>query len=116
MQTEKKVFEKLFTPDKVELESQRVELSLISDAANLTKVLKSLNNQIKADGDKANDLYSKVSSNGEKALAAFSQASKLIDRMDQMFRDLGMPAEDPDYKALISEADTVLTYRKRYNF
>ena len=116
MQTERKVFEKLFTPDKVELASQKYEFALLDDAANLTKALKSLNNQIKSDGDKANELYSKVSQNGEKALNAFSQASKLIDRIEQMFRDLGMPAEDPDYKALISEADTVLTYRKRYNF
>jgi hypothetical protein len=31
MQTEKKVFEKLFASDKVELESQRIELSIIDD-------------------------------------------------------------------------------------
>lgn len=116
MSIESKVFEKLFTADKVELESQKVELALLDDAANLSKLLKSLNTQIKADGDKANDLYSKVSVNGEKALSAFSQASKLIDRIDQMFRDLGQPANDPDYTELISQLDTVLTYRKRYNF
>lgn len=116
MSIESKVFEKLFTTDKVELASQKVELALLDDAANLAKSLKSLNNQIKADGDKANELYSKVSMNGEKALVTFSQASKLIDRIDQMFRDLGQPANDPDYKELLSQLDTVLTYRKRYNF
>ena len=31
MQTERLVFEKLFTPDKVELASQRIELSIIDD-------------------------------------------------------------------------------------
>lgn len=31
MQTERKVFEKLFTPDKVELESQKIELALADD-------------------------------------------------------------------------------------
>jgi len=32
MQTEKLVFEKLFSADKVELESQRIELGIIQDA------------------------------------------------------------------------------------
>jgi len=49
MQTEKLVFEKLFTPDKVELESQKLELALADD--------------LKIAYNKANDDQTKILSN-----------------------------------------------------
>ena len=39
MQTERKVFEKLFTPEKVELELQKIELALTDDVKSADKYL-----------------------------------------------------------------------------
>lgn len=119
MNTDKKVFNKLFDSEKVELESQRIELGLMDDAAALTSILKGLNQKILSNGEKANELYSIVQKDGEKALLAFSDASKLYDRIAQMFKDLGLPAtpqSDPKVKAMFKEMDDLLTYRKRYSF
>jgi hypothetical protein len=117
MNTDKKVFNKLFVEDKVELESQKVELGLTQDAQSLLKLLKSFNDAIKSDGDKANALYDKVSVNGQKALMVFKESMKVLEKINQAYENIGMATDtDPNYNALLKEADVTLAYRKKYNF
>lgn len=117
MNTEKKVFKKLFSEEKVELESQKIELGLTQDAQSLYKLLKSFNDAIKADGDKANALYDKVSVNGQKALMVFKESMNILDRINKSYEALGMPTDtDPNWKALDNETNVTLNYRKKYNF
>ena len=117
MQTERKGFERLFAPDKVELESQKIELGLTQDAQSLYKLLKSFNDAIKSDGDKANALYDKVSVNGQKALMVFKESMSVLDKINKSYEDLGMPTDtDENWKALDKETNVTLNYRKKYNF
>lgn len=117
MNTDKKVFGKLFVEEKVELESQKVELGLTQDAQSLYKLLKSFNDAIKSDGDKANALYDKVSVNGQKALMVFKESMNILDRMNKSYEALGMASDtDANYNALTKETDVTLKYRKLYNF
>lgn len=117
MNTDKKVFNKLFVEEKVELESQKIELGLTQDAEALLKTLKGLNGVIKVDGDKANALREKVVANGEKALVVFKSSMSVLEKLKQSYDNLGLDAEkDANYKALWDETDTVLLYRKRYGF
>jgi hypothetical protein len=119
MSIESKVFEKLFTSDKVELESQKVELSLITDATEFGNALATLNNNILKNGEKANDLLSIVQKDGQMALAIFREGTKLQERIARMYEDLGIPSdgsEEPGVKNLLKQMNDLLTYRKRYSF
>lgn len=117
MNTDKKVFNKLFSKEKVELESQKIELGLTQDAQSLYKLLKSFNDAIKEDGDKANALYDKVSVNGQKALMVFKESMTVLDRINKSYEALGMPTDtDQNWKALDKETNVTLNYRKKYNF
>lgn len=116
MSVESKVFDQL---NKVELKSQKIELSLINDAKQLGQIFKTLNASILKNGEKANELLSIVQKDGQKALYAFRDASALIERIAQMYEDLGIPSdgsEEPDVKNLMKMMDDLLTYRKRYSF
>lgn len=119
MNTDKKVFNKLFSEEKTELASQKIELSLISDATQLGKTLAALNSNIVKNGEKANELYSLVQKDGQIALAAFKDGARLQERIAKMYEDLGIPSdgsEEPGVKVLLKEMDDLLTYRKRYSF
>jgi hypothetical protein len=119
MQTERKVFEKLFTSDKVELESQKVELALIDDIADIRTQLSNFNSEIKGAGDRALKDLEIVKNVGTKALYAFKDGNNYISKIEDLYRELGVPDKaknDPQVKALLLQMDLLLKYRKSYNF
>lgn len=116
MSVESKVFDQL---NKVELKSQKIELSLINDAKQLGQILKTLNTNIVKNGEKAMELLSVVEKDGQKALYVFKDSMALLEKIAQMYEDLGIPSdgsEEPDVKNLIKLTDDLLAYRKRYRF
>jgi hypothetical protein len=81
MQTERKVFEKLFSPDKVELESQKVELALADD------IEASRNESIKyADSSKA--LYNKAQAGLIQYVNSLANVVQASNRTVQYIKDL----------------------------
>lgn len=98
------------------LSKQKVELSLISRAAQVYKAGNSDLNRIEKAGEKANELYEEVQKIGDDFLRSwFSEAEDLIQDIEKSVKDLGLPIpkEVKDLEALI---DRGLTYRKRYTF
>lgn len=119
MQTEKKVFEQLFSNDRVELESKKVELGIVDNVANVRVLLSNLLSEIKQKGDVALDNLNAVEVLGQKALAAFKDGDRYIEQIDNLYKQLGVPdkaTNDPEVKKLLLQMDLLLTYRKRYNF
>ena len=104
MQTERKIFEKLFSPDKVELESQRIELALADD------IEASRNNALKgADASKA--IFNKAQAGliqYKDALGNVAQASnqviQLIGQLKNKSKELGIEV-GPKYLILEKEAN-----------
>lgn len=116
MNTQKSVYNRLFSePKKTELESQKIELSLIDDAKKiLTKVKKDLK-EINSKGEKANTLYEEVGNLGRNTLSVFNKLEKFSSSIKKMSLDLGV--KPPKEVQELDEAiDDILTYRKRYNF
>jgi hypothetical protein len=119
MQTERKVFEKLFTPDKVELESKKVELGILDDIDNLRVQLSNYNGEIQQKGDVYRSNFKDVQNLGEKALMLFKEGNNYISKVDKLYEEIGFPgnaASEPQVKQLLLQMDLLLKYRKSYNF
>lgn len=118
MNTDKKVFNKLFHKDKVELESQKVELGLIDDIGSMRAELSQLNSQIKSSGDREYTEHQVVQNTGEKALQMLKQADNAIQKVTSMYKELGLgdASKDPNVKALLLQMNLVISYRKEYHF
>ena len=92
-------------------------MALVDDAksmvANFTEVLSEI--------DKAGVAYTKayevIDMQGSMGLELFSDAKTLVDKLESAYKALGVdPKLSNEYKTLIKQMDTLLTYRKRYNF
>ena len=124
MQTERKVFEKLFTVDKVELESQKVELeskkyelALLDTALKVANTLEKMAEMIKQDGDKQNEYRDKVSSLGETIMAQWRNGQDIIQQISVGAKQLGIDLNSiKEVKRISDIQDTILIYRKKYNF
>lgn len=117
MNIESKVFLQL---EKVQpSESKKLELGLIDDAAQLTAKLRALNQSIYKNGEKANEILKEVQSDGRLALAIFKDMGTIRDKVNDMYQELGLPADpesDPKIKAMEDERDLLLKYRVSYRF
>ena len=94
-----------------------IKMALVDDAKsmvlNFTEVLTEI--------DKAGIAYTKayevIDMQGSMGLELFSDAKTLVDKLDAAYKALGVdPRLSNEYKTLIKQMDTLLTYRKRYSF
>lgn len=124
MSIESKVFEKLFTTDKVELESQKVELeskkyefALLDTALKVANTLEKMAEMIKQDGDKQNEYREKVSRLGETIMNQWQNGQDIIQQISIGAKQLGIPLNSiKEVKRITDIQDLILTYRKRYSF
>jgi hypothetical protein len=118
MQTEKKVFEKLFADEKkVELSSQRYEFVLLDTALKVADTLEKMAAMMKADGDKQNEYREKVSNLGETLMAQWQNGRDIIEKITVGAKQLGIdPNSIKEVKRITAIQDVILTYRKRYGF
>jgi hypothetical protein len=119
MQTEKKVFEKLFAHDKVELKSKKVELGILDDINNLRVQLSNYNSEIQQKGDVVKSNFRDVQNLGEKALMLFKQGNNYISQVNKLYEEIGFPGNaesETEVKQLLLQMDLLLKYRKSYNF
>jgi flagellar biosynthesis chaperone FliJ len=124
MSIESKVFEKLFTTDKVELESQKVELEskkyefvLLDTALKVANTLEKMAEMIKQDGDKQNEYREKVSRQGETIMNQWQNGQDIIQQISIGAKQLGIPLNSiKEVKRITDIQDLILTYRKRYSF
>jgi hypothetical protein len=94
-----------------------IKLALVDDAksmvANFTEVL----SEIETAGVAYMKAYEVIDMQGSMGLELFSDAKTLVDKLDAAYKALGVdPRLSNEYKTLIKQMDTLLTYRKRYNF
>ena len=92
-------------------------MALVDDAksmvANFTEVL----SEIETAGVSYMKAYEVIDMQGSMGLELFSDAKTLVDKLDAAYKALGVdPRLSNEYKTLIKQMDTLLTYRKRYNF
>lgn len=122
MSIESKVFlqlEKVQPSDKnkIELEQHRIEFVLLDRALKLADTLEKMAAMIKEDGEKQNMYADKVASQGPTLMAQWQNGSRMIDEISITSKNLGIdPNSLPEVKRIIAILDTILTYRKRYNF
>ena len=94
-----------------------IKMALVDDAksmvANFTEVL----SEIETAGVAYMKAYEVIDMQGSMGLELFSDAKTLVDKLDAAYKALGVdPRLSNEYKTLIKQMDTLLTYRKRYSF
>ena len=86
MNTTKSVYNKLFSEDKVELESQRVELGMLDDLTQLVS-------KSRAVSDIMVEEYMKASQAAKKAVPAAKQHLENLDKVSTILNDLRTQAD-----------------------
>jgi hypothetical protein len=115
MSIENKVFEILST--KVELQSQKIELALIDDGKKLAGKLEIMADLVAQDGENYLLFRSKVEDRGERLISELDNVDKMVDTLTLAYKQLGIdPGKQPELVRLSAIKDTIITYRKRYNF
>jgi hypothetical protein len=92
MQTERKVFEKLFSPDKVELESQKFELALADD---FKAIFNKANNDQAKIATRFVDALAKASNEFKANLADWNKAQLLGNQLIQQSKQIGVELPAP---------------------
>jgi hypothetical protein len=115
MSIENKVFEILST--KVELQSQKIELALIDDGKKLAGKLELMADNVASDGENYLLFRSKVEDLGQKLINELDNVDRIVDNLTLAYKQLGLEAgRQPEIIRLNAIKDTIITYRKRYNF
>lgn len=116
MSIESKVFLQL---EKVQpSESKKVELGLTDDASSLAVLMNTLNTRIERAGDERDKMQAILDADGKKLLSALSEAAKLEDKIDALFKEIGLDAaasKDPKLMAMVKQMDRAVINRRKYN-
>ena len=127
MKTQKEVFNKLFKKDKVELATQKVDLSLASDGkTNMFKAIE----KIYRNGE---DLFDEFENNKKRASRQIQSIEKSYDKAVKIYRDVSTDLEKkanelgiapnniPDYDTLLKslsfierKKDEIISNLKKY--
>ena len=117
MQTERLVFEKLFTPDKVELASQKVELALVDDITKQCKLIEDMGAKIAIDGENALLLQSRVKDQGKFAVKEAEKLLQMEKEVRSAYTVIGKDFNKEFLNGRIQDAKLkVSNLQKRYNF
>lgn len=111
MSTQKRVYERLSKIDKLNLEANKVELSLVDD-------LDSLNNSYYTDTDSANGLIKGLLSDARKVESKIEQAIKSADKMPKLISEVkksikGLGINESSVKQL-GESERAFNESKEY--
>jgi hypothetical protein len=94
-----------------------IKLALVDDAKKLTGEFSSVLTEIDKNGVQLAKLDEIVQRYGERGLELFKNAQNITDKLESAYKALGVdPNLSNEYKSLIKQMDTLLTYRKRYSF
>lgn len=110
MNTQKKVFEKLFSNDKVELASEKYEFALTDEVKKVINDYYNIaNSGYKKTGDSLSALRDALSVNN-KALSEANKFDSLLTKINQMAKELGI---DPNSIEVLSGLKTAISEKKR---
>jgi len=117
MNTQKSVYNRLFSKvEKTELESQKIELSLIDDAKKLTSVYygktDSANGKLKALASESRSIISII----DDALKAADKMPSLISKLETMAKDLGIKVKIEELESMknaVKESKEYKDYKKK---
>jgi hypothetical protein len=90
MNTDKKVFEKLFSKDKVELSSEKFEFALIDDVTKQAKLVEDMGSKIAIDGENMLLLQGRVKQEGGFALKESNKLLQLQKQLETAYKELGL--------------------------
>ena len=94
-----------------------IKLALVDDAKSMVVNFTEVLSEIEKAGVAYTKAYEVIDMQGSMGLELFSDAKTLVDKLDAAYKALGVdPRLSNEYKTLIKQMDTLLTYRKRYNF
>jgi hypothetical protein len=97
MRTQRRVFEKLSETTKVELASEKIELSLLSDLAKSDDEIKSFikkYEKIVVEAEKAQQLLKEAKKMNDKGYSLSSANLKIGRKFVQEFKELGVPLSE----------------------
>jgi hypothetical protein len=131
MQTEKKVFEKLFASDKVELESQKIELGIVDDAKKgIDMVSKAFSNGVWNELERLPNQVLQIVAQASSVLKEASKGQGIAienaRKASAMAKELGVPNpkeidaifSNSDYDVLLEafnkDVDKIIANAKKY--
>jgi len=101
----------------MQLKGIKVELALVDDAKTLVADFTEILSDIEQAGKAYMKAYEVIDMQGSMGLELFSKAKNVVNKLESAYKALGAdPRLSNEYKKLIQQMDTLLTYRKRYNF
>jgi seryl-tRNA synthetase len=110
MNTDKKVFEKLFSKEKLELGSQKYEFALTDDVKKVINDYYNIaNTGYKKTGDSLSALKDALSIHN-KALSEANKFDSLLTKINQMAKEIGI---DPNNIQPLSELKKAISEKKR---
>jgi|LauGreDrversion4_2_1035121.scaffolds.fasta_scaffold1634067_2 L-rhamnose isomerase len=94
-----------------------IKLALVDDAKALVTDFTEILSDIEQAGIAYTKAYEVIDMQGSMGLELFNDAKNVVDKLEAAYKALGVdPRLSNEYKKLIQQMDTLLTYRKRYNF
>jgi hypothetical protein len=101
----------------VELGEHKVELALVDDAKKIVMDFGVNLKEIETNGKEFEKYAIAIERYGEMGLELFKKSSSMVDKLEAAYKALGVdPNVSNEYKTLVKQMDTLLTYRKRYSF
>jgi len=96
---------------------QGIKLALIDDAKKVVMDFGVNLKEIETNGNEFTKYAIAIERYGEMGLELFKKSSSMVDKLEAAYKALGVdPKLNNEYKTLIKQMDTLLTYRKRYSF
>jgi hypothetical protein len=94
-----------------------IKLALVDDAKALVTDFTEILSDIEQAGIAYTKAYEVIDMQGSMGLELFNDAKNVVNKLEAAYKALGVdPRLSNEYKKLIQQMDTLLTYRKRYNF
>lgn len=94
-----------------------IKLALVDDAKALVVDFTEILSDIEQAGIAYTKAYEVIDMQGSMGLELFNDAKNVVNKLEAAYKALGVdPRLSNEYKKLIQQMDTLLTYRKRYNF
>jgi hypothetical protein len=95
----------------------KIEMALLDDAKKIVIDFGVNLKEIENNGTEFTKYAEAIDRYGEAGLELFQKSRAIIDKIDAAYKALGVdPNVSVEYKTLIKQMDTLLTYRKRFNF
>ena len=95
----------------------KIEMALIDDAKKIASEFAIVIKEIDDNAAQLDKYLEAVNRYGDEGISLYQKAQSITEKLNTSYKNLGVdPNVSTDYKSLLKFMDTLLIYRKRYQF